>query len=494
MSLLLWIYVLAALCLAIYGFNALLYSILYLRRPPQPAEHNLPLREFPRVTVQLPIYNELYVVERLIDAAAALDYPADHLQIQVLDDSDDQTTRLAQARVDYHRRRGINIELRHRVDRSGFKAGALGSALEFATGEFIAIFDADFVPMSSFLGETIPHLVSDPGLGLVQARWGHLNADYSLLTRAQAIAMDGHFVIEQGVRSERGWFMNFNGTAGVWRKTCIEEAGGWGADTLSEDLDLSYRAQFIGWRLRYLNDVVAPAELPPQIHAAKRQQFRWAKGSTQCLFKFAGPLATAPLPLIKRFQGIMHLSGYLIQAMMLLMLLILVPLTLAREHFPSILSAFSLASFGPPLLYSLSQRALGLDWRKGLKFFPFLLLLGVGLSFNNALAVGEALLGRRSAFRRTPKFNVNSPDERWVQRHYALGFGWESVGEMVLTVYALIGMLGAWDTGQSWAIPFLAIYALGFGYVAGLSLWHSRLRSLAQRHSEEMPVEAETTA
>lgn len=494
MSLLLWIYVLAALCLAIYGFNALLYSILYLRRPPQPAEHTPPLREFPRVTVQLPIYNELYVVERLIDAAAALDYPADHLQIQVLDDSDDQTTRLAQARVDYYRRRGINIELRHRVDRSGFKAGALGSALEFATGEFIAIFDADFVPLPSFLRETIPHLVSEPRVGLVQARWGHLNADYSLLTRAQAIAMDGHFVIEQGVRSEQGWFMNFNGTAGVWRRTCIEEAGGWGADTLSEDLDLSYRAQFIGWKLKYLNDVVAPAELPPQIHAAKRQQFRWAKGSTQCLGKFAWRLVVAPLPVIKRFQGLMHLSGYLIQAMMLLMLLMLVPLTLAREHLPTILSTFSMASFGPPLLYALSQRGLGRDWRKGLKYFPILLLLGVGLSFNNALAVGEALLGRRSGFRRTPKFNISSPDERWVQRQYALGFGWETIGEMVLTIYALVGIAGAWETGQSWAVPFLAIYALGFGYVAGLSLWHSRLAALAPRGAGEIQVEAETTA
>lgn len=494
MPLLLWMYVLAALCLAIYGLNALLYSILYLRGRPGPVPHAAPLREFPRVTVQLPIYDELYVVERLIDAAAGFDYPPDRLQIQVLDDSDDQTTRLAQARVDYYRRRGLDIELRHRLDRTGFKAGALASALEFATGEFIAIFDADFIPRPSFLRETIPHLLQDPHLGLVQARWGHLNADYSLLTRAQAIAMDGHFVIEQGVRSAQGWFMNFNGTAGVWRRTCIESAGGWGADTLSEDLDLSYRAQFEGWKFQYLNDVVAPAELPPQIHAAKRQQFRWAKGSTQCLCKFATRLATAPLPLVKRFEGLMHLSGYFIQAMMLLILLMLVPLTLYRVHFPLLLSYFSLASFGPPLLYALSQRALGQDWRKGLVYFPFLLLLGVGLSFNNAIAVGEALVGRRSGFRRTPKFNVNRSDERWVQRHYALGFGWESLGEIALTIYAMTGMFGAWETGQYWVVPFLAIYALGFGYVAALSLWHSRLRALAQRQAGEIAVEAETPA
>jgi cellulose synthase/poly-beta-1,6-N-acetylglucosamine synthase-like glycosyltransferase len=491
LSVLLWIYYLATLALATYGLNALLYSILYLRGRPKPALPPPPLTEFPRVTVQLPIYNELYVVERLIDAVAHLDYPASRLQIQVLDDSDDQTTQIAQARVDHHRRRGIDIELRRRANRAGFKAGALTSALEFATGEFIAVFDADFVPPRAFLRQTIPYLLQDPRVGLAQARWGHLNPDYSPLTRAQALALDGHFVIEQGVRSGQGWFMNFNGTAGVWRRSCIEGAGGWHADTLSEDLDLSYRAQLDGWKFLYLNDVVAPAELPPQIHASKRQQFRWAKGSTQCLLKFATRLATARTPFVKRFEGLIHLSGYVMQTMMLLMLLTLVPLTLTRTQFPLILSYFSLASFGPPLLYTLSQRALYKDWRERLNYFPFLLLLGVGLAFNNALAVTEALLGRHSGFRRTPKYNLNDPRERWGEREYALGFGWESVGEIALTIYALIGMLGAWETGQYWVMPFLALYALGFGYVGALSLWHSRLRALARREVGEIKLGAD---
>jgi cellulose synthase/poly-beta-1,6-N-acetylglucosamine synthase-like glycosyltransferase len=491
---LLSIYYIATLVLAIYGLNALLYSILYLRKHAKSGPKAPPLTEFPRVTVQLPIYDELYVVERLIDAVVLLDYPAARLQIQVLDDSDDQTTQIAQARVDYHRRRGIDIEVRRRVDRKGFKAGALGSALEFASGEFIAVFDADFVPPRSFLQETIPYLLQNPGVGLVQARWGHLNADYSPLTRAQALALDGHFVIEQSVRSGRGWFMNFNGTAGVWRRACVEGAGGWRADTLSEDLDLSYRAQLDGWEFLYLNDVIASAELPPQIHASKRQQFRWAKGSTQCLVKFSRSLLTARVPVVKRVEGLIHLSGYVMQAMMLLMLLALVPLTITRTEFPLILSYFSLASFGPPLLYTLSQRALYKDWRARLNYFPFLLLLGVGLAFNNALAVGEALLGRRSTFRRTPKFNLSEPGERWAKRQYALGFGWESAGEIGLTIYALIGMLGAWETAQYWVMPFLALYALGFGYVAALSLWDSHLRARARRQLSEMKLGAETPA
>jgi cellulose synthase/poly-beta-1,6-N-acetylglucosamine synthase-like glycosyltransferase len=483
LQVLLWIYVVAAVGLAIYGLNTLLYSILFLLRRNQPAPSPLPLCDCdaPFVTVQLPIYNELYVVERLIDAAAALDYLRSRLQIQVLDDSDDATTTIAQARVEYHRKRGVNIELCRRADRHGFKAGALAAALRSATGEFITIFDADFVPPRAYLQQTLPHLIQDPRVGLVQARWGHLNADYSPLTRAQAIALDGHFVIEQRVRSAQQWFMNFNGTAGVWRRACIESAGGWRADTLSEDLDLSYRAQLAGWKFLFLSDVAAPAELPPQIHAAKRQQFRWAKGSTQCLVRFAVRLATAPAPIAKRFEGLAHLAGYVFQTLMLLMLLALVPLTLTRTPFPAFLAYFSLASFGPPLLYTLSQRALYPNWRARMKYFPLLLLLGIGLSFNNTLAVVDALLGRPSTFRRTPKFNVRASKEHWTHRQYALGFGWESLGELALTAYALVGMLGAFETGQAWIAPFMVLYAAGFGYVAALSLWHSRLRALGRR-------------
>src|SRR5574341_398096 len=278
------IYFFAATSLSIYGFNYLLMSWFYWRKrgeaPPRPA-----LDDPPRVTVQLPIYNELYVVERVIDSAVALDWPRDRLQVQVLDDSDDETTQIAQARVDYFRRRGMDITLIRRTNREGFKAGALAAGLEGANGEFIAIFDADFVSPPDFLKQIIPHFAGRHDLGLVQTRWGHLNANYSTLTRVQALALDGHFVVEQSARQRNSLFMNFNGSAGVWRRACIEDAGGWQADTLSEDLDLSYRAQMRGWRIGYAPDVVVPGELPSQVEAFKKQQFRWAKGSFQVVRK-----------------------------------------------------------------------------------------------------------------------------------------------------------------------------------------------------------------
>jgi cellulose synthase/poly-beta-1,6-N-acetylglucosamine synthase-like glycosyltransferase len=357
-NLLLTIYLLAAIGLAIHGFNYFLMAVLYwLRRNDAlapPAQ-----RDTPDVTVQLPIYNELYVVERLIDAAAALDWHREHLQIQVLDDSDDETTQIAQARVEYHRKRGADVALVRRTDRTGFKAGALAEGMKSATGEFIAVFDADFVPPADFLRKTIPHLTANPRLGLVQTRWGHLNANYSTLTRVQALALDGHFVVEQSARQRNGLFMNFNGSAGVWRRACIEDAGGWHGDTLSEDLDLSYRAQMRGWKFLFLPDVIAPAEIPPQIHALKRQQFRWAKGSTQCLVKLAPRLVTAPgLSLLQRVEGLIHLSGYLMSPLMLILLATSVPLIAFNMRFPDVLVYLCLSTLGPATAYALSQRAL----------------------------------------------------------------------------------------------------------------------------------------
>ncbi len=473
MLVLLGIYLLASAWLALYGFNTWLYALLYLRGN-KPAPASAPLRAFPRVTVQLPIFNELYVVERLIDAAASLDWPADHLQIQVLDDSDDETVSVVQARAEYHRKRGVRIEHVRRGDRRGYKAGALAYAFPSATGEFITIFDADFVPPKNFLQKMIPHLVSDSSVGLVQARWGHMNSEYSALTHAQSIALDGHFVIEQAVRSQNGWFMNFNGTGGVWRRECIESAGGWRANTLAEDLDLSYRAQMMGWKFLYLNEIACPAELPPQIQAWKRQQFRWAKGSTQCLIQFTGILARERLPLMRRLEGFMHLTGYMAHPLMLTLLFVLVPLTVSQTHFPAALSYLSLASFGPPLLYALAQRNLYPNWRKRMAYFPFLMLLGIGLAFNNTLAVLQAFTKRRSTFRRTPKFNVTDAREQWRQKQYALSVGWDAVGESFCGVYALLGVYGAWQTGQGYVVPFLGLYALGFFVTAGLTFWHAR--------------------
>lgn len=468
------LYIVAASALAVYGFNILLTAWLYWRKQNEKIATPA-LTATPRVTVQLPIYNELYVVERLIDAAAALTWQRDHLQIQVLDDSDDETTLIAQARVDYHRRRGIDIALYRRADRSGFKAGALAHGLEHAIGEYIAIFDADFVPPADFLTKTIPHFLTQSNLGMVQARWGHLNTPYSPLTRAEAMVLDGHFVVEQTARHRNGLFFNFNGTAGVWRRACIDDAGGWHGDTLSEDLDLSYRAQLRGWQFLFLPDVVAPAELPPQIHAYKRQQFRWAKGSTQVLLKLAPQLLRrADIPFGKRIAGVLHLSGYLMNPLMLVLLITLVPLMILDTQLPDVMMYFSFAMFGPITLYTLSQRALYPDWLARMRYFAILLLLGTGTALNNSIAVMEALTRRGNTFRRTPKFRVENEDDAWNTKRYALPLGWEVIGEWCLSAYALVGAMVAWQNQLVWTLPYLILYCLSFAFVGSLSLWHAR--------------------
>ncbi len=472
-ELLSWIYLVSASALALYGFNILLTAGLYWRKR-HATNETPPLTETPRVTVQLPIYNELYVVERLIDATVALDWLPECLQIQVLDDSDDETTAIARARVEYYRRRGYDITLLRRADRAGFKAGALAVGFANATGEFIAVFDADFVPPRDFLKRTIPHLLAQPNVGLAQTRWGHLNATYSPLTRAEALALDGHFVIEQTARHRNGLFFNFNGTAGVWRRACIEEAGGWQGDTLSEDLDLSYRAQMRGWQFLFLPDVVAPAELPPQIHAYKRQQYRWAKGSTQVLLKLGARVLTAPgLSLFKRIEGLLHLSGYVMNVLMLTLLLTLVPLMILDTRLPEGMLYFSFAMFGPVIVYSLSQRALYPDWLARMRYFVVLLLLGTGIALNNSLAVLAAFTRRGNTFRRTPKFRVESPADAWQAKRYALPFSWETLAELALAAYACFGALIAWQRHLTWTLPFLLLYAASFAFVGGLSLLHS---------------------
>ncbi|MCL4488783.1 MAG: glycosyltransferase [Chloroflexi bacterium] len=468
------LYSLAAVGLALYGFNTLFTAWLYWRKradtPVLPS-----LADFPTVTVQLPIYDEMYVVERLIDAAASMDWPRERLQIQVLDDSDDETTAIAQKRIELYKSRGIDIALIKRPDRSGYKAGALAAGLASARGEYIAIFDADFVPPAYFLKKTIPYFSTRSNLGLVQTRWGHLNADYSALTRAQGIALDSHFVVEQTARSRNGLFMNFNGTAGVWRRRCIEECGGWQGDTLSEDLDLSYRAQIRGWRFMFLPDVVSPAEIPPQIHALKRQQFRWAKGSIQCLVKIGPVLVTKPnLPILKRIQGILHLSAYLVHPLMLVLLLTLIPLMAEQARFPEFMAYFSLAMFGPLTVFILSQRALYPDWGTRFRYIIFLILLGTGLALNNTFAVLGAFTRQRNTFRRTPKFSVAASGDSWNSKRYTLPFGWEALGELGLAAYALFGVVLALQNKFFWTAPFLLLYAASFGFTGCLSLWHSR--------------------
>jgi len=467
-------YLVATALLAVYGLNSLVLTWLYLRHRREDIPCPL-LAETPAVTVQLPIYNELYVVERLIDAVARLDYPRDSLQIQVLDDSTDETTAVAKARVDFYRARGIDIELIHRAERTGFKAGALQHGLTTARGDFIVIFDADFVPEPDFLAKTIPYFFGHPRLGVIQTRWGHINADYSLLTRAQAIALDGHFVVEQTARNRSGLFMNFNGTAGIWRRECIEASGGWQGDTISEDLDLSYRAQLLGWEFLFLPGVLSPAEIPPQINAFKRQQFRWAKGSIQCVLKLWRPVLKAPASIFKRLQAMIHLTGYLVHPLMLFLCLSFLPLMLWKGGRPFPLAYLSLASLGPPLLYALSQRSLYPDWLKRFAYFPVLIFLGTGIALNNTRAIWGALTQHENDFRRTPKFCLEERKDSWAGRRYALSLNWVTLGEFVLCLYAVFTTWVAFQRGNYYALPFLLLYVGGFGYVAFCSLWHSLL-------------------
>jgi cellulose synthase/poly-beta-1,6-N-acetylglucosamine synthase-like glycosyltransferase len=492
------VYLIAAVLVALYGANALLLAALYLRhradRPLQPPEPD----RWPVVTVQLPVFNELYVVNRLIDAVARLDYPRHRLQIQVLDDSTDETTRLAQARVAHHQARGLDIALVHRRDRQGFKAGALARGLEGARGELIAVFDADFVPNPGFLKQTVPHLVADRNLGFVQARWGYLNADYSALARAQTIALDGHFVVEHLARNRSGLLMNFNGTAGVWRRETIESAGGWQSDTLTEDVDLSFRAQLAGWRALYLPEVEAPAELPPQMAAFKRQQARWATGAAQCLVKLAGslwrgrphpgsvPAASGSGPAVSwpaRLEGLLHLSVWVAHPMSLIFLFLTLPMLLGQLSLTFNLTVFWLVALGPIFAYALSQRHLYGDWKRRMAYMPILALLGTGLALSNTLAIARGLLGRGMPFRRTPKFHIERRGDRWIGNRYALPFQWVTLGELGLAAYALVTIGVALAVGNYLAVPFLLLYVGGYGYI-GL---HGLRDAWASRYTRRRP-------
>ena len=469
------LYLVCSIWLSVYGLNAYWLIWLYFkhRRPPPSPPH---LSTLPTITVQLPIYNERHVVCRAIDALAALDWPHDRLQIQVLDDSTDETVALAMARVDHYRRRGLDIAYLHRPDRAGYKAGALNDALPHASGEYVAIFDADFCPGPDFLHRIVPHLAADDGLAYVQARWGHLNDGYSLLTQAQSIALDGHFAIEHLARERAGLLSTFNGTGGVWRKESIERSGGWDPGQLTEDVDLAYRAQLAGWRGMTVAHVAAPAELPAQVPAFRQQQSRWARGNMQCLLKLGWPLARAPIPWSARLQGLLHLSNYLAHPLMLLVLLSSLPLIHSGllDRWP--LGVLSLSTLGPPLLYALGQRELYEDWRRRLWALPTLICLGFGLALNSTAAILETLLGSPGSFQRTPKFQLHGRSGTWARSPYALSAGPLVWGELALALYALLALYAALHGGYAPVAPFLLLYVLGFGYVAAMSLLHAARR------------------
>lgn len=467
------VYALVTLWLAAYGLHSWVLLVLYwwhrkraraaATQSPQPPRAGLPT-----VTVQLPLYNERYVVRRLIDAVASLDYPRDQLEIQVLDDSTDETTAMAQARAAFWRERGVDIRVLHRSDRAGFKAGALAWGLQQARGELIAVFDADFCPRPDFLLRIVPHFLADPRLGMVQTRWSHLNADHSLITRAEAIALDGHFVVEQTARSRAGLLMHFNGSGGVWRRACIEESGGWQSDTVCEDLDLSYRAQLAGWRCRFLPEVDCPAELPPQILAFKQQQARWARGAAQCLRKLARPLLSSRgVGPLRKLLGLLHLSGYLIHPLLILLLLLTPVTLLVPSPLGEVSRLLGPLCLGPILVYSTGQRALYRDWKRRMLAFPVLVLIGTGIAWGNTVAILQGLARWGGVFARTPKFHLDGQAKNWRRNPYRLTRDRSMGGEIVLALYALAAAALARSLGRTDAIPFLLLYALSFGVVAG---------------------------
>ncbi|MGH2537673.1 MAG: glycosyltransferase family 2 protein [Candidatus Promineifilaceae bacterium] len=466
------VYQLTLGALALFGLLGAVTLWLFWRHrdeafPCPPADE----ASLPAVTVQLPLYNERFVVEKLLRDVAALDYPADRLDIQVLDDSDDETTEIAAGVVRQLSRRGVDIHLFHRPEREGYKAGALQLGLSQARGDYIAIFDADFSPPRSFLRLTVPHLLSEPRLGLVQARWGHMNGESSALTGAQRIAMDKHFALDQTVRFRADIYPRFNGTGGVWRRSCIEDAGGWEGDTLCEDLCLSTRAILRGWEFRLLNDVVVPAELPASMAAYKSQQARWAKGCSQCLFKFGRAiLADGRRPFLARLYGLLMMAGYWAHPLLILLLLTLVPLVYLGYQPPSFLLVFGLAGFAQPILFVLSQKRLYTDWLKKLRHLPMLILLAIGLAAGTSRAIAEALLGRPNRPVRTPKGWLEAAAPA---RAYRLPFDWIIGVELLLAAYAAVGIAFCLQRDFYSSLPFLVASALGFGYVALASLRES---------------------
>jgi cellulose synthase/poly-beta-1,6-N-acetylglucosamine synthase-like glycosyltransferase len=461
--------------LAVYGWHRYYLVYLYMKHKDR---HPVPPGSFdilPPVTVQLPIYNEMYVADRLIDAICRLDYPRDRIEIQVLDDSTDETVAIAQRAVRRHADAGVNITYLHRTDRCGFKAGALEAGLHVASGEYIAIFDADFIPPQDFLRRTI-HYFTDPNVGMVQARWGHINEDYSLLTKIQAILLDGHFVLEHGGRNRSGLFFNFNGTSGIWRRVAIPDAGGWQHDTLTEDLDLSYRAQLRGWKFIFLSDLVSPAEVPVEMNAFKSQQHRWAKGSIQTARKVLPQILRSNLPLGVKAEAFFHLTANFNYLLMCVLSVLMVPSMVIRynmgwyEMLLIDVPLFFAATASVANFYMVCQRELHKDWTTRLKYLPFLMSIGIGLTVNNTRAVLEALFRKETEFARTPKYRIEGETDEWIGKKYRQSVVVQPMIELALGLYFTATVFYAIANGIYGTVPFLVLFQIGFLYTGLLSI------------------------
>ncbi len=481
-------YFIVLILLAAYGFHRYVLVYQYYkhrknRRVEPPAR--FPNDQLPCVTVQLPIFNEQFVVDRLVESVCRLEYPREKLEIQVLDDSTDETVEVARAVVERYAALGHNISYHHRTNRHGFKAGALQEGMLKARGEFIAVFDADFMPDPDWLLNVIHHF-TDPQIGMVQTRWTHINRNYSFLTEVEAILLDGHFVLEHGARSRSGVFFNFNGTAGMWRRQAIEDAGGWEHDTLTEDTDLSYRAQMKGWKFAYVQDVECPAELPVEMTAFKTQQARWAKGLIQVALKIMPRVLKSDVPRKVKLEAWYHLTANISYPLMILLSVLLLPAMIIRFYqgwFQMLLidlplfmaSTFSISSF-----YLVSQKELyPKKWHRTFLFLPFLMALGIGLTITNSRAVLEALFGKQTAFARTPKYRVVDKKDKPIASKYRKRLGLVPWIELAIGTYFFLTVLYAIQNDNFITVPFLALFVIGYWYTGLMSLLQGRFERLS---------------
>jgi len=469
-----YVYLAVLSALGVYGFHRMMLLVLYLRtkgkgqpRPPRAFD------ELPVVTVQLPMFNERYVARRLIDATAKIDYPKDRLEIQVLDDSTDDTRTIAAAAVEQKRAEGFDIHYIHRTDRTGYKAGALAAAMGKARGELIAIFDSDFIPNPGILRAAVDHF-TDEKVALVQTRWEHINADRSVLTQVQALMLDGHFTIEHNARFRTGRYFNFNGTAGIWRKEAIEDGGGWQHDTITEDLDLSFRAQIRGWKFVYLPEVGSPAELPEDINGFKAQQYRWAKGSIQVARKLLWTVLSTPLPFKVRLEAFFHLTNNIAYLLMVPLALLILPTILFRDHhglrdtlmidMPLFLST----TLAIGLFYTITYREVHGTFKGSLWQLLLLMAVGIGISVNNARAVLGGLFSKDCEFVRTPKAGVaayGGAPSRSPGASYRSKKSLTIFVELLLGFYFLATLVIAIAGGHYGSIPFLLLFVAGYLYV-----------------------------
>lgn len=507
-SVFLFLYSIDILLLFVFGIHA--YVMVYLYRKnkknclsKEESKRAITDPTLPIVTVQLPVFNEFYVVDRLIQATTKLNYPKDKLEIQVLDDSTDESVEIATKWVNHFKAQGFWIDHIHRTDRKGHKAGALKNGMELAKGEFIAIFDADFLPSPNFLLDTMGYF-DRPEIGMVQARWGHINAEYNILTKAQSFGIDGHFMIEQVARNGSDLWMNFNGTAGVWRKSCILDAGGWSHDTLTEDFDLSYRAELKDWKFQYLQDVVCPAEVPATMNAYKSQQFRWCKGSIQTALKLIPSIFQANLSKKIKLEALIHLISYSVHPLMVVNILFTGPLLLldywstfqiqdlAIEFLMGSAFFLTIGSFGPVFFYAYSQRELHKDWLRRLIYLPVLVMVGTGIAIVNTRAWLEAILGIPSGFKRTPKLKIENKDDSLQDRlKYSIPLDIHVLFEFLMGVYCLFCIYLSVITQKPFVIGFMVLYSFGFFFVAFQSIRESLWKYFQWKSPAQEPVAIE---